>query len=397
MNAERLIVTNASVAGVNSLLENFTLVCENDRITDLFPSAVPTAGGNVIDAKGAYLVPGFIDLHIHGLRGKCADNGPGDLNVICNELPGFGVTAFLPALTPSENECRILSDLASVKTAGTEVLGFFLEGHFLKLTGAIRSMIPVHTAARVKALQKAAAGKKLIFGISPEIPGILDLLPLMCEDNTAFITHTMAGYEETEKAIQAGARHATHFYDVFPYPGEQEPGVRGCGAVEAVMSDREVTVDFILDGEHVHPGAVKMALACKGPSKVCLVTDANINAGLDPGIYRGINNVEIEMKYRGGPAREYNSSSKESEADRKPGGLTGSGLTMDLAFKNAVNMLGLSVPAAAALCSANPAKVLGLDRERGIIEKGLRADFSLFDKDLNIMASYISGKCVFSA
>jgi N-acetylglucosamine-6-phosphate deacetylase len=387
VNRERLIVSHAAVVGSDSILDDYSVVCEDGRIVDLFPSSALRAEGRVVDAEGRYLVPGFIDLHIHGFMGKLFDNGADDLAAICREIPRHGVTALLPAVTPGVNECRVLSELAEAKTCGAEILGFFLEGHFLKLTGAIRGMIPDYTNARVQALKKALAGRMGVFGISPEIPDILSLLPLMCEGGVpAFITHTKAGYDETIKAIEAGARHATHFYDVFPYPGEQEGGVRGCGAVEAIMSRPEATVDFILDGEHVHPGAVKMALACKGADKVCLITDANLNAGMEPGVYKGISGTDIVMKYPGGPAREYNGEGKEA------GGLTGSGLTLDLAFANAVKLLGLSMPKAAALVSANPAKVLGLENERGKIEKNCRADFSLLNRELKVTECYIAGE-----
>jgi N-acetylglucosamine-6-phosphate deacetylase len=141
-----------------------------------------------------------------------------------------------------------------------------------------------------------------------------------------------------------------------------------------------------------------MALACKGLDKVCLITDANLNAGMEPGIYKGISGTDIVMKYPGGPAREYlgcNNGKSDSVEDAKTGGLVGSGLTMDLAFRNAVNMLGLSLPQASALASANPAAVLGMANERGRIEKGFRADFSLLNKDLSVKACYVSGRQVY--
>lgn len=399
MKTGRLIITHACVAGRDNFLGDYSVVCENGRIIDVLPSRLFNAGPGAfvdaafVDAKGQYLVPGFIDLHMHGFGGKLAKQGPAALAAICRELPRCGVTAVLPAITPGvldseyKDEYSLLEDLAKTKTEGTEVPGFLLEGHFLKLTGAIQGMTPEYTPVKVQALKKAAAPKRAVFGVSPEIPGIVSLLPGMLEGGTpAFITHTCADFEQTENVIEAGALHATHFYDVFPYPGEQEPGVRGCGAAEAIMSKPQVTVDFILDGEHVHPGAVKMALACKGFDKVCLITDANLNAGMPPGIYRGLEGTDIEMKYLGGPARGL-----------ETGGLTGSGLTMDLALKNAVKMLDLPLYRAAALVSANPATVLGLDNERGRIETGYRADFNLLDRDLNVTACYINGNCAYMA
>jgi N-acetylglucosamine-6-phosphate deacetylase len=139
-------------------------------------------------------------------------------------------------------------------------------------------------------------------------------------------------------------------------------------------------VDFILDGEHVDPGAFKMALACKGPAAVCLITDSNLCAGLAPGVYEGLCGTTVHMAYPGGPAR-----------DSTTGGLVGSGLTMDRAVANAVRLLGLSVPQAVRLATENPAQVLGLSR-KGKIEKGRDADLILLDEDLAVTACYIQGK-----
>jgi len=394
---ERMIITHATVVSRDSLMEDYSVICEDGYIVDIFPTRVlnvkaPNAEAEIVDAKGKFLVPGFIDLHIHGLKGKLIDQGRDSFMAICRELPQFGVTAFLPTVLPAENECDVLKELAETKTTGTEVLGFFMEGQFLSLTGAIRGIKPDYTLARVEAMKNALGGKKGVFAISPEIPGIHSLLPRMCEGGVpAFITHTGANYEETEKAIQAGARHATHFLNVFPYIGDKEPGVRGSGAVEAIMANKDVTVDFILDGEHVDPRLIKMVLACKGIDNICLITDANINAGLEPGVYQGLCNTVIVMKFPGGPAREFRGEGKDT------GILAGSGLTTDLAFKNAVRMLGLSITDAAALCSANPARILGLERKKGRIEKGFCADFSLMDNDFSVKACYIAGKKVFSA
>ena len=124
-------------------------------------------------------------------------------------------------------------------------------------------------------------------------------------DTPVFMTHTAANVNETLAAIAAGASHATHFYDVFPCPPVTEPGVRPCGIVEAVLADKNVSVDFILDGVHVDPIAVKMAMACKenGRGKVCLITDANVGAGLEPGKFTFGETGDIYFEYRGAPAR----------------------------------------------------------------------------------------------
>ena len=248
---------------------------------------VPPVG--VIDTGGAYIVPGFIDLHTHGIHSFLADNGPEALSEITRILPMYGVTGFLPTLTPRPKglDAIYLAKLSNTKTQGAKILGFHLEGPFLKITGSLTSdAISDADTTRVTSLMEAAKPYKAIFSISPDVEGIEKLLPVMTENKTpAFMTHTAANVEQTQAAIELGVLHATHFYDVFPCPAVAEPGVRPCGAVEAVLADERVSVDFILDGVHVDPVAVQMAMACKseGPGHVCLITDSNVGAGLEPG------------------------------------------------------------------------------------------------------------------
>ena len=249
-------------------------------------------GAQVIDGKGGYLAPGFIDLHLHGLLDRLIDRGPPDLAEICRRLPRFGVTGFLPTLTPLPpgRDAAFLRSLAGVRSEGSHILGFFLEGPFLSLTGALpREAIGAPNRKRVSSLIAAALPYRSIFAAAPDLEGVLPLIPLMARDGApVFLTHTAASARQTLEAIEAGISHATHFYDVFPPPRETDPGVRPCGAVEAVLASPRVTVDFILDGEHVDPVAVRMALACKGPAGVSLITDANLGAGLPPGTYTGL-------------------------------------------------------------------------------------------------------------
>ena len=345
-----------------------------------------------VDAQRGYLLPGMIDLHIHGTHEFLVDNGPADLAELCRVLPRYGVTGLLPTVcpVPKGEDARRLALLAEVRVEGAAILGFHLEGPFLKLTGALPpEALGRADPERVEALIEAARPYAAIFSIAPDFEDIVDLLPLMTAGGKpAFITHTKADVPQTRAAIEAGARHATHFYDVFYAPEETDPGVRPCGAVEAILADPRASVDFILDGEHTDPAAVKMALQCKGPDGVSLVTDANIGAGLPPGRYQ-FGKEEVEFAYPGGPARM-------TEKARSPGVLTGSGLTMDRALRNAVELLGVNLPQAVRMISANPAKVLGLGDTKGEIAAGFDADLVLLDKDLQVQRTWVGGQCVFS-
>lgn len=363
------------------------LVVENGKIADITPVKPE---GEITDLGDACIVPGFIDLHIHGVHRALVDNGEEDLKEICRILPQYGVTGFLPTLAPRPKgeDAAFLSKLSKTKTVGTEILGFHLEGPFLKITGALGAgAITGADAERARALIDAARPYKAIFSISPDVEEIEKVIPLMAENDTpVFMTHTAATVQETQRAIELGVRHATHFYDVFPCPNVTEPGVRPCGAVEAVLADERVSVDFILDGVHVDPVAVKMSLISKrkGPGKVCLVTDANVGAGLEPGYFTFGNIGDIYFAYRGAPARSV-----------KDNTLAGSGLTMEQALKNAVKWLDMDLVEASKLVSYHPAGVLGLGHQKGLLKKGFDADFVVLDKDLNILQTWINGECYY--
>ena len=207
----------------------------------------------------------------------------------------------------------------------------------------------------------------------------------MAEGGTpVFITHTSADVAQTQAAIEAGACHATHLYDVFYAPPETDPGVRPCGAVEAILADPRASVDFLADGEHVDSTAMKVMLLCKGPDRICLITDANVGAGLPPGTYNFGSN-EITFAYEGAPARMTANSAL-------PGALAGSGLTLNRAVANAMEMLGIDLPQAVRMASANPAAVLGLDGRKGQIKPGYDADLTLFDEDLTVRQTWVAGQ-----
>jgi len=389
-----LLIKNAKIITKDTILERYSVYCADGRIEKILPEGGGQSllADETVDASGMYLSPGFIDLHVHGTRNYLIDEGREHLEGMCRILPQYGVTGFLPSVCPTPTEAddlKLLTSLAATKSEGTTILGFFLEGHFLALTGALPGIPKDRSRERVEKLIEALKPYKVVFGISPEVEGIGQLLPFMTEQGyPAFITHTAATVEQTEKAIKAGAVHATHFYDVFPYPGEKDPGVRACGTVEAILASPETSVDFILDGEHVDPAAVKMALRCKGREKVCLITDANINAGLPPGSYKSFDS-DIDVFYEGGPAR----MSKDS---RFPGALAGSGLTMDRAVRNALKFLAVDIPQAVVMASSNPARVLGLQNSKGYIKEGYDADMVMLDRELNVERCWVGGRNCFS-
>ncbi len=384
---KKTLIKNARVIQDDFVLPGHTLIMHDGVIADICPDDKvgweSESAEIVVDAQDNYLSPGYIDLHIHGMHRFRVDHDVNNLIQICKILPEQGVTAFLPTLVPKppEQEIDFLRELSEAETEGAQVLGFHLEGPFVSLTGAIPGdALGKRSREHIEALIDAAQPGITVFSVSPEFENITGFLSIMtAQGQPAFITHTKAGVRETLEAIDAGARHATHFYDVFHVPNETEPGVRPCGAVEAILADPRVSVDFILDGVHVDPIVVKMAMLCKPPDKVCLITDANVGAGLEPGTYVGLGGKEINIAGPGKPARQ-----------TKSGALAGSGLTMELAVKNAVEMLGVKPQYAVQMASANPAGVLGL-KNKGRLHKGFDADVVMLDEQLNVVNTWIDG------
>ena len=387
----RVLITNASVVKLDQVARQQTVTLADGRIQSVGPTDAVSARGDdrVVDVGGNYLAPGFIDLHIHGLHGFRLDAGRDSLQAICELLPHYGVTSFLPTLTPWPKDIGTgsVASLADTSCTGSQVLGFHFETPFLSLPGAAPpEALTEVVKEEAQALIEAVAPHAPVFSISPEFPQVLELIRLMSATGApVFITHTAADVEQTQAAIEAGACHATHFYDAFPVPKEQEPDVRPCGVVEAILADPRVSVDFILDGVHVHPIAVEMALQCKGPDRVCLITDANVVAGLPPGRYG-----KVESTYESGPARL-------TEDSHSPGGLAGSGLTMDRAMRNAVAMLDIGLPQAIRMASANPAQLLGLEDQKGQIEAGFDADLVVLNEALEVEQTWIAGDCVYES
>ena len=205
------------------------------------PDRTPRDASELIDGGGRLLTPGLIDIHTHGIEQFAYESGPEQIVAAARRLGQYGTTCVLPTLYRVMSPERLgeLERLAAALPQCEDACmpGFHLEGPFLALPGAGAQTIPGDVGL-LDELLAAAGGKVLAMSISPEMPNILPVIERLCELGIVpFITHTRATVEQTEAAIDAGARHATHFYDVFPLPEETEPGVRPVGAVEAILAD----------------------------------------------------------------------------------------------------------------------------------------------------------------
>ena len=388
------LVTNARIVFPGQRIAAGSLLLSGGRIAaiDPVPAAVP-AGTVRVDAGGRLLTPGLIDVHTHGVGHHLYESSPEDLLAGLAFLGRFGTTGVLPPLYRVMNRPS-LDHLARLSRAldsarGVAVPGWHLEGPFLKLPGAGAETIPGDLGL-LEELLAATGPRTAAMSISPDTPNILPVIERLVEKRIVpFITHTRASTEETERAIEAGARHATHFYDVFPLPDITEPGVRPCGAVEAILADPRCRVDFICDGVHVAPVAVRAALAAKGFGGIVLITDSNIGAGLPDGVYPTTFGFPVKVS-RGNAARIHD------PAHPNHGALAGSALTMNVGIANLHRWLKLPPEQIWAMGSTNPAQLLGLDR-KGVIAPGADADVVVWEDDFSARHTWVGGDLVHTA
>jgi N-acetylglucosamine-6-phosphate deacetylase len=364
------------------------------KIVELGSGAAPSAEtADTIDGGGRLLTPGLIDLHTHGIEQFAYESGPEQLVAGARRLAQYGTTCVLPTLYKSLSRRglgkveRLAAALSDVDTVS--IPGLHLEGPFLALPGAGAETMPGDVGF-LEELLAAAGGRVAAVSISPEVANILPVIQRICEHGIApFMTHTRASIEQTQAAIDAGARHATHFFDVFPVPIETEPGVRPVGAVETILADPRCSVDFIVDGVHVHPMAIKAALAAKGFERVLLTTDSNVGAGFPPGIY----DSPMGKIAAGDAARIHR------PGDPLHNGLAGSTLTMDRGIANLLAWFDLRDQQVWAMGTSNVAKLLKLTG-KGSLQVGADADLVLWDQQSGrprVVRTWVAGRSVYES
>lgn len=349
-------------------------------------SAVDARNPESVDGAGRLLTPGLIDVHTHGIMHSLYESGANGLREAARALGRFGVTTVLPTIVPQMKEGTFerLAEIAAAIPSVREVNipGLHLEGPFMAVGGAACPTLP----GDVQLLERLLASceqRLAVMSLSPDAPNVLPVIRhLRDRQIKVFLTHTRATVEQTEAALNAGAVHGTHFYDVFPLPAETDPGVRPVGAVEAILADPRATVDFIADGVHVHPTAIRAAVAAKGWKGVVLITDSNIGAGLPPGTYDTPWGYSVRV------------SSENAARHATKNFLAGSALTMDRGMANLLQWLPLPAEQIWAMGTLNPARILGLDR-KGRIEPGADADLVLWEDDLTAARTWVAGRCTY--
>jgi N-acetylglucosamine-6-phosphate deacetylase len=331
------------------------------------------------EARGATLVPGFVDVHVHGAGGHdVMEATPDALNKVAEVLARGGTTSFLATTVTAAPDvlCQSAAGIAKLIAAQSqngsatkqraENMGIHFEGPFI--SPERRGVHPAEwiaapSPALLARMLDAATGTARILTLAPEISGGLGLIDAARKAGIVVaIGHTDATYEQTMDAIGHGASHAAHVFNAMRPFSHRDTGVLG-----AVLTSSQVTAELIADGVHVDEAAMKLLLSAK-PGKVILVSDGTAATGMPDGKYR-LGNFDVQVT--GGVVR--NSEGK----------LAGSALTLDRALRNIVT-LGVPLDEAIRMLTFYPARLLGLETRKGIIAPGADADLVFLDSQLQI-------------
>jgi N-acetylglucosamine-6-phosphate deacetylase len=381
------IITAGRLITPEKWIESPVVVVDEGTIVDVQSRSsmeVP-AGARALDFPDLILAPGFIDIHIHGGAGHdVMESDESGLARFEAQLVKHGVTAYLPT-TVTAPENRILQALESLGKAArsggsrgrANSLGIHLEGPFI--SHAKRGVHPPANLVQpspgaLDRFWQASQGTIRAMTIAPELPGAAETIRHARTLGVhSSLGHSNATYAEAQLGIAAGADHATHTFNAMRPLDHRNPGILG-----AVLENDGLSADIIADGIHVDPSIVRLFLRAKGSDKAVLITDAISATGMPGGAYR-LGDFEVQVK----------DGRCESE-----GKLAGSVLTLDRAIRNVMSFAGWQLNRAVKLVTLNPARLLGITDQRGIVAPGRRADLAVLNSEGKVVQTIIAGEVV---
>ena len=367
-----------------------SLVIESGRIVDVVTGPRPVGDSErVIDLTEHIAVPGFIDVHVHGVLGTDTLDGAGAVARIAAALPQFGVTAFAPTSVACSPPAlgAFLVEVGALRsgppTSSSRVLPAHLESNFispdycgaqprdaLRLPRRIDATEPYSGPDVLEVIDDHRADVGTIT-LAPEIDGGLDLVREMTAAGVRVsLGHSGATFDQAQAAFAAGARLATHLFNRMSPVQSREPGLTG-----AALANDDVAVELIGDGRHVHPAVVRMAVAAKGSGRVMVITDGTAASGLPRGSNARLAGRRITV---------------EDVAKLDDGTIAGSVATMDRVFVCLITECGIDLVTAATMCATTPARQLGLIG-LGVIAPGAVADLAILNPRLEVVQTWIGG------
>ncbi|MGA2821566.1 MAG: N-acetylglucosamine-6-phosphate deacetylase [Anaerolineales bacterium] len=378
----RTLIRDGTILAPSSEMRGGTLVIEGGRIVDVVPRRLRSGKGEItLNASGMLVIPGLIDLHIHGCDGHdTMDATPEAQRGMGFFLAQHGVTSYLPTTVAASAECVMaaIRNVAATPPAAGEAspLGINLEGPYIN---------PAHAGAQpVQHIRPPdwsefetwlAAGPVRMMTVAPELVGAVNLIEGGLARGVAFaVGHSGATYEQVVAAADHGLGHATHVFNAMVGLHHRDPGCVG-----AVLDDDRIIAQIIVDEVHVHPAVVRLLLRVKGVRRTVLISDAMRAAGLPDGDYDlGGDTICV----RGGVARTTH------------GGLAGSTLMLDQALRNVIRLSGLTLVQALPMATSVPAAALGLTERKGSLAAGADADIVLLDESLQVRLTLVAGEVV---
>jgi N-acetylglucosamine-6-phosphate deacetylase len=382
VTARRLYTPTEEITDPLVVLEDGHISEISSRVSQASP-----ANARVFDFGDAALVPGFLDIHIHGGAGlDVMRASPAELPRLGQFLTSHGVTGYFATTVaaPLDATCTALERLADAidqkpQTNETAIaarpLGIHLEGPFLshKRRGVhppeylVEPTVPIF-----ERLWQAARGHVRMITIAPELPGAIEVIAEASRRQICVsIGHSDAELPVARDAVRAGARHATHTFNAMRPLDHRNPGIIG-----EVLSDDTITADIIVDGIHVSPEVVKLFLQSKGPERAVLITDAMSATGMPEGRYQ-LGPIQVEVK-----------DGKATAGDS----LAGSVLTMDRAVRNVTKFSNWTLREAVRAASLNPAQAAGLSGGYGKLSPGVPADFVVLSPTGDVLKTVVAGR-----
>jgi len=377
-----IVLANARVVTAGRVVEGWVGL-EGEQVVAVDAGPAPTGADTTVDLAGRWLVPGFVDLHVHGGGGASVGDGGDALSRLLEFHRRHGTARLLASVVaaPVETMAGTVAEVADAVAApggGRHLVGSHLEGPFLDQgqCGALDpSWFLPPDAGRLGELLRAGRGTVRVVTIAPGLPGSDELIrATVAAGAVAAIGHSGAGYDDAIAAVEAGATLATHTFNAMAPWHHRAPGVAG-----AALDRNDVVCEVIADGVHVHESALRLIFAAKGAGRVALVTDAIAAAGCGDGTY-GLGSRTVQVR-----------GARAELADS--GRLAGSVLTMDRALQVAV-AAGIPLPDAVTAATATPARVLGIDDRAGSIAPGYVADLVVLDDDQMVVAVITDGRLV---
>lgn len=380
----RLLIRSGTLVAPGEM-QRLDLEAAGSQIVAIGPGLTET-GATVLDAAGLKVLPGFIDVHVHGGGGHSFFGGDARAVRDYSEwVPRHGVTSFLVS-TAGRDADEIAGRLAGLAPglehdAGAEPLGFHLEGPFINpiRRGAFdAASLRAPSTGEFLRWHEAAGGRIRQMTIAPELPGALEVIgSAVAEGVVPAMGHSDATVAEARVGFGAGVRHVTHLFNAMR-PIHQREG----GAIAAALLESQASCELICDGAHVAPEMLRLAYGLLGPERAIVVTDNLPLAGTG----------EVSGRFAGGGI-----AVRGAAAVRPDGTIAGSVATMGEHFRNAMRFMEIDVVTAAKLCSANPARLAGVAGRKGRIEPGFDADLVLVDPGDRVVVTICRGRVAFCA